>query len=190
MMKNLAYFRILADPCATDRWFIDDPRTVDGTEIDERAFTLGKPYAGPKPHSLRVWQSGKEQRFNFGGFDMPVVSNCVASAIEDIAPKLVECFPVCIEGTQRQYVLLNVACRQDCLDERRSRVMKWGPQDGRPERVGQYRMVTELFIDKSRAAGSDIFRIAGWEIALIISDVVKDAIEAVDDLGVVFLPVS
>jgi hypothetical protein len=190
-MTNAAnYFRVLADPSAIDRWFIDEPRTADGTAIDERDFILGKAYLGPTPHSLRVGQAGKELRFNFGGFDMPVVSNCVASVMQSIAHERVECFPVRIDGALGQYTILNVACRQDCLDECRSRVMKWTPQDTRPERIGQYRMVTELFVDRSRTAGSDIFRIAGWEIALIVSDVVKHALERIDDLGARFVAVS
>lgn len=62
-------------------------------------------------------------------------------------------------------------------------------KDGRPEKVGQYLMVTNLTINPDRTDGQDIFRIRGWEIALIVSEEIKRSIEGMPNLGVVFDPV-
>jgi len=183
------YYRVLANPDLIHPWFLDEPRTVEGDVIDEREFMNGKIYYGPMPHSINISQAGVEQQFNLGGFDLPIVSSGIALAIKDIAHDDVECFPVIIQQYKRQYAILNVITLRECLNEERSRIMKWTQNDGRPEKEGQYRMVTELHIDKSRVVGCDIFRISGWEIALIVSDAIKNAIEGIGNLGIVFDPV-
>ena len=64
--------------------------------------------------------------------------------------------------------------------------MKWTEKDGRPDKVGKYRHLGDLTIDSSRTNGHHIFRIRDWEIALIVSERVKDALNGIDDLGIVF----
>jgi hypothetical protein len=52
------------------------------------------------------------------------------------------------------------------------------------------RMITNLRIDPHCCGNAHIFRIEGWEIALIVSCELKAAIEGFDDLGIIFDPVS
>ena len=75
------------------------------------------------------------------------------------------------------------------MDETRSEIMRWKHEDGRPDKVGRYRMVGNLTIDPTRVRNRHIFRIDDWEIALIVSERLKIALEAIPELGVVFSPV-
>jgi hypothetical protein len=169
-----------------DRWFLDEPRAEDGSEIDARDFTYGTPYDGPRPANVPIQYAGKPVAFNLAAFDMPVVSERIAIAIEELAPGQVQRFPVLIDLRIPGYEILNVACTEACLDESRTEVLKWKPEDGHPQKVGQYRMVMNLKIDPARAVNRHVLRIRGWEVALLVSERVKTALEAIENLGVIF----
>ena len=97
-----------------------------------------------------------------------------------------ECFPVTIGSFAFGYSILNVVCSEACVDETRSEVTRWKPQDFRPDKVGKYRMISDLTIDPARADGRHIFRIEDFELALIVSEQLKLAVERMPNLGVVF----
>src|SRR5262249_26360303 len=162
------YFDVHADDANFgDRWFLGDPLTAAGDEIDPRLFTEGRKYNGPPPVYIPIQVAGRPVNFHFASFDMPVISNKVGDIIQEIAPQEVERFPVKVNSHLSGYEILNVLGPIECLDESRSEVMKWEEDDGSPDMIGKYRMITSLTIDPARTRGRYIFRIRGWEIALI-----------------------
>jgi uncharacterized protein DUF1629 len=185
-----SYYRVLADPTKNDRWFLDDPLAENGQVIDAREFTRGTFYEGPRPAVVPIAQSGKVANFNFGAFDMPVTSERIAGTIQSFALNGIQVFPVTINSQDDRFAIINVLAKLRCLDEKLSEIMRWEPEDGRPDEVGQYRMITNLRIDPQRCRGSHVFRVEGWEIALIVSGDVKNAIECDCELGAAFAPVS
>lgn len=52
--------------------------------------------------------------------------------------------------------------------------------------VGQYRDVRDLHIDKEKAGNIKVFRPEGWEVALIVSEEIKDALERMGATGAKF----
>jgi Immunity protein family (Imm11) len=186
----MLYYRILADDRRfPDRWFLDEPVANGGNEIDAREFAYGRSYTGPLPVNVPVQCDGRKVQFNLAAFDMPVVSEEIAHLVAKIACAEVECFPVTIGGAIPGYAILNAVCREACVDESRSEILRWNPEDGRPDKVGRYRMVSNLTIDPARAQNRHLFRVEDWEVALIVSDKVKEALEDIPNLGVVFAPV-
>jgi len=183
------YYRIVADPTCTDRWYLDEPVDVNGCAVDAREFTGALYYRGPALSSIPIQVPGRRVAFNLGAFDMPVVSEEIGRVIKRIAGDDVQQIPAHIDSHIRGYEVLNVLASETCIDENRSEIVKWNDKDGRQDRIGEYRMVTNLTIDPRRVRGKDVFRIAGWEIALIVSSKVVDAIRATPDLGVCFQPV-
>lgn len=186
----MRYFDVATDDERfPDRWFLDEPLSADGNEIDARAFTYGRAYVGPRPVIVPIQQNGRKVQFNLAAFDMPVVSEEIASVIGELAPRDIEFFPVTIERSLPGYVVLNTVRREACVDESMSDVTFWTTEDGRPDKVGRYRMVSDLTIDPTRTHGAHIFRIQDFEVALLVSERIKDALESIDNLGVVFEPV-
>jgi hypothetical protein len=188
-------FRRFFDTCAdfdlfADQWLLDDPRTADGKEIDSLEFTEGRPYKGPLPVAMPIAHAGREVAFHLGAFDMPVVSTRVGQLIQRIAPREAELLPVDIPGAKERHAILNAICLVNCLDEFRSEFTRWELKDNRPEMMGQYKMISTIRIDPLRAGGHHIFRIMGWPLALIVSDMLKDILEDIPNLGVRFLPVT
>lgn len=185
----MSFFQLDVDPTLEDVWFLGEPLTKDGEELDARIFINGIPYTGKPPYRVPVSKPGRSVQFNFAAFDMPVISDVIFTILHQICPDEFESFPVVIDSFDRGFSILNVVSVCKCIDERRSYIMRWGPEDGRPDKVGQYRMVTDLTIKKSMAQGRNIFRLEGWEIALIVSQAVKTQVETLSETGLVFTPV-
>lgn len=187
----MRYYRVRTDDKHfADRWFLDEPLAQDGTEIDAREFAYGRPYAGAPPNTVPIQYAGRVVAFNLAAFDMPVVSDEIADLVERIAPGEAERYPVTIGSGIQGYSILNAICREACVDETRSLVTRWGPGDFRQDKIGRYRMVSNLTVDPSRANGRHIFRIEDFEVALLVSEVLKDAIERIPNNGVKFEPAS
>lgn len=167
--------------------------SIDGNglcRIDAREFTEGRPYTGPVPSVVPIRKEGPPVAFHLGAFDMPVVTREVADILQQIAPDDIQRFPVIVGDGVAGYEIMNAVHQRDCVDEARSGVRKWKPEDGRPDKLGQYREIGHLVIDPSRTHGSHVFRIWGSLIELIVSQRVKDALSNIADLGIVFQPVS
>jgi hypothetical protein len=165
------------------------PISVDeegNCEIDAREFSEGRPYSGPQPSVVPIREPGRSVAFLLAAFDMPVVSAEVAEILQRIAPNDIQRFPITVEPDITGFEIVNIVQKRDCIDESRSKFIKWGPDDGRPDKIGHYRQITKFSIDPSRAGESHLFRIQGFSVVLIASEVVKNELAKVKDLGIVY----
>ena len=56
---------------------------------------------------------------------------------------------------------------------------RWRPEDGRPDRVGEYHAISGLRIDPAKVGNARVFRLWGYSLPIIIVDEeVKSALEA------------
>lgn len=185
MAEQTRFYDVLLDSNILNGWFPGDPQTIHGAEIDARVFTYGTPYRGPVPHHVPLREVGIPTAFTLASFDMPIVNSDVARVLRRLCAPSIELFPVVV-GSLMGCEILNVIKTVRCIDDKRSEIMWWRPEDGRPDKVGSYRMITNLRVDPLLVGDCNIFRLDGWEVALIVSDTVKCELECIKDLGVVF----
>lgn len=160
-------------------------------EIDAREFTEGRRYEGLTPVAVPLDVDGPRPEFTFAASHMPIVSQRLAELIESLCQGQVQRFPITVLPSLSGYEILNVTATADCVDETRTRyIKKWTLDSARPDRVGKFSEIGGLIIDPRRTNKYDIFRVHDWEIALVVSDRVKEAMERIDNLGVVFEPVT
>jgi hypothetical protein len=184
-----AFFRVITDDeNYPDVWLLGDPASDDGRPVYASTFTGAERYSGPAPRKVSIKHPGRPVAFHLGSFHMPVVTDLVAKVIRGIAPADVEFFPVTVGSLRVTYQILNVLRSEVCVDENRCTAMKWLPEDGRPDRLGSYKRVFPLVI--KRGSYGDIFRVKGWEVALVVSERMRAALETIDELGIEFLPVT
>jgi hypothetical protein len=98
----------------------------------------------------------------------------------------VQLIPADIEGQPEQYLILVATRLIRCIDEKASRILFWTDKDGEPDRVGQYRDVRDMHVDKAKVGNAKVFRPDGWEVALIIAEEIKDAMENMGAAGTRF----
>lgn len=175
-MSSRKFYRLLSDPAATSRWYLKAPIDASGDAVDPRMFTQGVPVSSQPPLKLPIRRSGDVVGFNFCDFDMVVTPTAVNAGLEALVGSAIQRIPVIIDA-DHEFEILNVCELVPCIDESRSLFTKWTDADGRPEKSGQYRMITKLKIDPTFAVGRHIFRVAGWPIALIVSEEVKNLLE-------------
>jgi hypothetical protein len=162
------YFRLLVDSRTEDLWFLGQPVREDGAVVDARLFTACRPYGATiQPLRLPVQRPGRPSRVTFGAFDMPVIDAGLVAAISAATPGDVELIPATTDEIS-ELSIANVLPCLSCIDERRTVGDKWTEADGRPDRVGRYRTIAQLYLDSSRIT-REIFRVYDWNIALIVS---------------------
>lgn len=178
------YYELFDDMSLRGRWHLKGPVTASGREVDPRIFTEGKPVEVREPLHLPLRREGTRLDFTLADFGMPVLHSAFAKALAEVAPHEIQRFAASVEGTSEAFEIINVVTRVDCLDPERSSVSYWTEADGIPDLVGRLQTVVGLKVDPQRASGHHIFRLQGWEVALIVSEDVKDALQ--DARGAVF----
>nr|WP_309887924.1 DUF1629 domain-containing protein [Archangium sp.] len=116
--------------------------------------------------------------FSWAAFNIPVVSSRFVQLFERMGLQETQFLPVQVENHPGPWSILNTLSTIRCIDDARcEEVQYWRPEDGQPEKVGQYQSVAGLRIDPTKVEGARIFRPWGWSIALLVSEDVKDALE-------------
>ncbi len=196
-----SYFQ-LRDVDLPRRWYLLGLFDGTGRKLDSRCFTYGNPLdlgppmrlpsfrdgniiEAPPPLQVPVGRSGMPLDFTFDASDMPVVTPKVGALLSAIANKEIQRIPV-LAGGGENYEIVNAASRVACIDTAHSEIMWWTEAEGRPDLLGEPRMISKLVLDRDRAEGHHFFRLEGWSVALIVSDVVKKAFEKARVSGVAF----
>jgi Immunity protein family (Imm11) len=186
---NDKFYRILDDVELSGRWWLKSPRESNGNPIEPELFRGGRVLDLCSPLTISVRHQGKPIDWTFADFDMPVVTGRTANLLRNICQDDIQFLAVNVEGYDGDFEILNTLNVIFCLDEKKSNVLFWNKEDGRPDKIGQYRQVANTRIDPSRIKKVDIFRIGGWEIALIVSKQVKRKFEENGVTGVRFVEV-
>lgn len=163
------------------RWHLAGP--VDDEQRDEREFIQGKVVNLRSPLNSRIYAHGSPLDFTFTLLQIPIVSPRFANTVRSLVGDQAQWLPVHIDGHEG-FEVLNAQQLVRCIDEGRSEFIKWHEEDGRPDKLGGYRMVTRLRLDPTQIPGNlHIFRVMGWKIALIVSQAFVDAIRPLNPIG-------
>ncbi|NTX67194.1 hypothetical protein HUA74_41750 [Myxococcus sp. CA051A] len=185
------YFDLSDDVRIRGRWELGVPTDISGREVDDPwMFRKGQAVTAPGHLMLPVEREGKALDFSLIGFSTPLVHSRVAAVFVELAGSDVQVIPVEIPGHADGFRILVAARLLPCIDEVASeRVERWTAEDGRPEKVGQYRDVRGLRIDPAQVGDAKVFRPWGWSIALIVSEDIKQALERLGATGTHFIEV-
>lgn len=200
----MRYYELDDDVTIKGRWYLNGLLDNQGRELDSRDFTYSRRLATDgclqvtlnnegrmikveQPLKVRLRRKGLPLDISFADFDMPVVTRAVGNLLNDIAPADIQRFPVQIDSCKEEYDILNIISRPNCIDISRSKIDEWWTEeDQRPDLLGQPQMISKLRIDENRTAGAHIFRPDGWDVVVIVSDVVKKALQRERATGVKF----
>jgi hypothetical protein len=182
------YFDLSDDVEMPGRWHLRSPTDLQGRELDDPwVFTDGIQIPNPGRLKSPIARPGRAVDFTITGLGIPIVHVRVASLFAELAPEDVQSFPVEIEGQPEQFCILVATKLIRCIDDKASEeVLVWTPEDGRPEKVGQYRDIYGMRIDTSKVGDAKVFRTWGWSIALIVREDIKDALERMGATGTWF----
>jgi hypothetical protein len=205
-----SYFELEDDLSLESRWHLSWLSDSRGRRIDGREFAYGRPVDLGPPLKAFLWndddvidtepplrvslyqeKKGPPLDFTYSNEEMPVVTSRVGSLLASVAANDIQRIPVRVESREEWYEIINITTRIDCIDRDKSIVKWFEPGNNvRPDLAGQPESVSRLVISPDRVIARHMFRVEGWTIALIVSDVVKMALEEHDVSGVRFRQVS
>ncbi|HEX5748055.1 MAG TPA: DUF1629 domain-containing protein [Archangium sp.] len=172
------FYDLTDDMSRPGRWHLRHPVDEHGQKIDPWQFTESRRLDAHGLIRFPVKPDGTELEFTQSSFSIPVVHRRVVQLFERLGIQDVQFLPVEVQSHAGPWFILNSLRVIRCIDEARCReVRHFKPEDGQPEKVGQYRGVSGLRIDPARAEGAHLFRPWGWTVALIISEDLKQALE-------------
>jgi hypothetical protein len=180
------FFRLVDDVSFPHRWHLGVPVDSHGLKVDSERFSDGRPLQVKERLKVPVEEAGRPLDFSEAGLGTPVLHVKVASVFAELAPDDVQLIPVDVEGQPDQYLILVATRLLRCIDEKASRVRLWTHEDGEPDLVGQYRDVRDLHIIRDQVGKAKVFRPEGWEVALIVSEELKGALERMGATGARF----
>ncbi|NOK05991.1 MULTISPECIES: DUF1629 domain-containing protein [Myxococcus] len=180
MSGGRRFYDLGIDVYVPERWYFSDPRSPAGEEIgDIWQFTEGRPVELNERLRVPLSRPGRALDFTTAGAGRtPIVSERVAAVLREMAPDDVQLFPVDVESESASYFLLNIARTVRCIDDAACKEVKIRTADEYTERVGEYRSVMGLRIDKSKVGTARVFRAWGWHSPIIVDEEIKDALEA------------
>jgi hypothetical protein len=185
----MRYFDLTDNMSIRGRWVLGTPTDLQGGQEveDPWMFYRGERLPDMGPLKLPVDVPGMALDFSQAAFAAPVVSARVASIFSELAPEEVQTLPVEIEGQPERFFILVATQLIRCIDERASKhVRKWTPEDGRPEKLGEYRDVRGMRVDPLHIGDAKVFRPSGWVVALIVREELKDALDQMGATGTRF----
>jgi hypothetical protein len=185
----MTYFELDDEADVPHRWWLKAPVDGDGRPVDPELFRYGKLLELHSALTISVRYDGKPLDWTFADFDMPVVSKRTATLLRNICRDDFQSFDATIEGYGGDFVVLNFLKVIRCMDEQKSDILFWRKEDGLPDKIGKYKQVANLRIDSSKVRDANIFRIAGWKIALIVSEKIKNEFQREKITGVRFVGV-
>ncbi|MFY0569502.1 imm11 family protein [Archangium lansingense] len=186
------YFKLNDDVYIPGRWDLDTPIDAHGRKLNDWLFKKGEPV--PVEGRLRIpirAGNGMVLDFTEAGIAVPVVSARAASIFAEMAPGDMQLIPVDVEAHPEPFYILVCTHVVKCIDDEKSgEVQYWKPEDGRPEMTGTYRAVHMMRIDPTKVGDAQVFRPWGYEVVLIVSEDIKQALERVGATGTRFTEVT
>jgi hypothetical protein len=184
------FFKLSDDRYFPNRWHLDTPTDSQGRKVFDWDFKRGTPVHLPGGRlKIPIEIPGRPLDFSWAGLSIPVVHVKIASMLSELAPNDVQLIPADIEGQPDQYLVMVATRLIRCIDEQASRIRLWTVEDGVPNKVGQYRDVRDVRVDRAKVGNAKVFRPAGWEVVLIVAEEIKNALERMGATGTRFTEV-
>ncbi|KFA91203.1 imm11 family protein [Archangium violaceum] len=184
------YYLLKDDIRTVGRWHLSHPVDEHGEKVNPWQFTRSQWFESQETIHFPVKPDGLALEFTLDAFLTPVVHGRVVHLFERMGIQEVQFISIQVEGHSESYFILNTLRVIRCIDDARcEEVQYWKPEDGEPEKVGEYRLVAGLRIDPAMVEGARIFRPWGWPLALLLSEELKQALEAEHITGTRFVEV-
>jgi hypothetical protein len=172
------YYELMDDRRSQTRWHLRVPVNAQGQPVDPWQFFKGQRLELQGLIRFPVKPSGQALDFTWAAFSIPVVHERFVQLFHRLRVPDVQFIPAQVETHSEPYFILNTLRIIPCIDDARcAEVRYWTSEDGQPEKVGEYRSVMGLRIDPAKVGNARLFRPWGWDVALVVSEELKRAIE-------------
>lgn len=176
----MRYFQLIDDLRIPGRWYLGDVKRCRGAALyDNLASAQEMP-------SVEISRRGRPLEFTMTSSDLPIIGAELATVISEIAGAEAEIQPIMVSNTPG-YGILKARHTHDCVDQSRSVFSKLSCND---QHALRYRQVTRLYLDRERVPdNAHIFYVSDESGALIVSELLRDAMQSTGCFGAKFIEV-
>jgi hypothetical protein len=168
------FYRLLDDISCPGRWYLGNVNVEDNW-----IFTYGMPVDETRFQNLivEIYQSGREMDYSITEvYGVPVVSERLTEWLYEYMDD-VQLMPIKVPNASKNYFILVVKNKINCVDERKSNFQKYEvDNEVRPDKAGDYEAIYDLKIDPTNI-NKNIFRLAKYDIVTIMNEDVKLKLE-------------
>jgi hypothetical protein len=188
------FHEVFSDVEAHGRWWLDAPKQHSGSPLSVWEFTSGKWVNPDRKFVIPILEHGTPLELTFTAFDTPVVNDRVAEVFRTFAADEVQILPAELE-TGSNLNILNITTVVNCFDAQRSSYTT--QMDNLNRDTGQLvepypriGVVNSLVLKRSEIGGHSVFRVRGWSLPLIASDVIVEILRRMMVTGFITVPVE
>jgi|SRR5579859_326454 len=180
----MKYYRMCDD--LDDRWAIGHFEFEKGDNV----WTFTK--AGAKPalgYSPKAWirEHGRKVNITYGDFEVLIVDDCAKDCFSSEEALF---FPIEIADMtdkSKNYYIMHILREVECVDLELSKYDLWEVNNPiRPDKAGQFKTIYKLVVDTGRKIEWNIFRIKRYDVAIVVSETLKEKLEKKSISGVKF----
>ena len=182
----MRYFELEDDMTGIPRWHLDRVVSTDGSIPSLRAGVK----CDLTDLQVAVHHAGPSLQFTMTTFGVPIAVLPLSIAFTSLAQNDVQILPCAVSG-DCGYAAINVLRILPCIDDALTVGIKWTADDHRSDLAGQYRRIDKLMVDPSKIPeDAQVFRMKDYQRIIIVSETMKQAMEAAGCHGAVFVPVE
>lgn len=185
----MKYYRIIDDLEITERWWLGQV-LFKGEGDFWQYVKAGEVVSPPSDLVVELKHLGKALDITMADFELLVVRK---NAAEIFSNQDIQLIPVSIDNlknTAQHYIMVTLY-EEDCVDEAESFFEKFEVgNEIRPDLAGEYSGIYRLVIDSSKIYTHSIFRVRGYDVAVIVNEQVKLKFERLQLSGIKFLDIN
>ncbi len=184
------YFRLTLEVNIQGAWYLSTVVDGKGREVLGSYFNQGKYFERATKLTVIPNVIGKPVDFRETSFGVPVVSNTFANVVAGFDPQAIQLIPVTVAPSITGYAVLNILAMLDCIDHEHTDIGYYTEKDDVLEVIGKIKLIRNLTIRSEIVEGHHIFRLAQrWNI-IVVSEVLKRALEESRFTGMKFIPID
>jgi len=173
-------------------WYLGKVVDGGGDEILSSNFTTGSIFDLSRNPNLTVISTdpnGRPVDFRMTFLGVPVVSNTFGDVISKFDARSIQRIPVTVTPQYSGYEILNIVEKRECLDYEKTSIDRYTHSFYPPEQIGKIKALYNIAILPELVKGHHIFRLAEWDVIIIVSSALKDALESEGFVGMNFTAV-
>lgn len=166
-------------------------KLVNGEYLPGNAFSSGERLDGKMKVEVAISSPGISLDYEQATPGVPILSQRLCEILHGVCDDQVEFVPIEIAGDSSLRFVLNTLYVIRCIDEIKSSVRYCGEEQKLIDPNRRIESIWNMHLLREPIAQLHIFRPADWEVALIVSDVLRQAIlDAGDITGIHFVPMN
>jgi len=183
----MKYYRILDDLDVPNRWLLGEINFQSMQEMWNYTRS-GEVFPSQNELVVNIKKKGSPIDFTFADFDVIIINEKLSKLLNLNEVQLI---PIKIDRNENNHFLMVTKLEFDCVDEQNSEFLKYEIDDiARPDLVGDYRNFFKLIIDPILVNESNIFRVKKYDVAIIVSEKLKNVFEKNYIRGIKFKEVT